>query len=374
MNNITFFIFIIFIPFLVIILLMLNLLLAVHKPYSEKVEVYECGFHAVGEQTRSVFNIQFFLLALLFMVFDVELILYAPIVVTITNVGLYGLIIAIAFFILLTIGFIFEIGKGALNFNNVMSLQSKNTEISVNNNSSMCIKNHKNTHFLYTGKLNSNLNFNIKNKRLMSTDIKKIKSSANEIVTGNPSGSKHLVILGKKQNLTLLSNKKENFSRTLFEAMDIPNDTFLTLRAKYGINFTDRQIELLSYQFTKEELESIENLGRYSDEDIVCLKNFYDNLNSKHHTIFDHETRGAHYLAHESQLLIRHKTTFDGIRFLQTNNTAVEKMVRFPDNNQPIMTRYDKEFLWAKAQIIKRINRLETAHSPLEKAAMYLQI
>ena len=116
----TFIIFLIFIPILVVILLLLNLLLAEHKPYAEKVAVYECGFEAIGEQTRSAFNIQFFLITVLFMVFDVEIILYAPIVMSVKEVSSFGFIMATLFFIILTIGFAYEIGKGALDSKKVM--------------------------------------------------------------------------------------------------------------------------------------------------------------------------------------------------------------------------------------------------------------
>jgi NADH:ubiquinone oxidoreductase subunit 3 (subunit A) len=121
----TMFVFLIFIPILVGVLLILNLLLAPHMAYSEKVEIYECGFHPVGEQTRSAFNIQFFLIGLLFMVFDAELILFTPVVLSVNNVEMFGLTIAIIFFALLTLGFVYEIGKGALNMKNIASL-SKN--------------------------------------------------------------------------------------------------------------------------------------------------------------------------------------------------------------------------------------------------------
>ena len=117
-SMIQFFIFIIFIIILILILLVLNLLLSKHVPYSEKVEVCECGFHAVGEQTRSAFNIQFFLIALLFMVFDIELILFVPIIITMNLVESYGFISAVLFFVLLTFGFIYEIARGALNLKN----------------------------------------------------------------------------------------------------------------------------------------------------------------------------------------------------------------------------------------------------------------
>ena len=53
------------------------------------------------------------------MVFDVELILFVPIVTSMIQVESYGFIIAVLFFVLLTLGFIYEIGKGALNLKNV---------------------------------------------------------------------------------------------------------------------------------------------------------------------------------------------------------------------------------------------------------------
>lgn len=118
----TFFIFLIFIPVLVIILLILNLFLSEHKPYSEKVATYECGFEPVGEQTRSAFNIKFFLIALLFMVFDVEIILYAPAVLCLPKISLYGFIITTIFFSILTIGFIYEISKNALDTKNLQGI------------------------------------------------------------------------------------------------------------------------------------------------------------------------------------------------------------------------------------------------------------
>lgn len=119
---ITFIVFLIFIVILVGILLILNLLLAVHLPYGEKVDAYECGFLTVGEQTRNPFDIGFYLVGVLFMVFDVELILFTPIVLSLKNVELFGFIIAILFFLILTFGFIYEIGKGALNMTKVLSI------------------------------------------------------------------------------------------------------------------------------------------------------------------------------------------------------------------------------------------------------------
>ena len=65
----------IFIPILVVILLALNLLLAVHRPDTEKLSPYECGFTPIYGQTRSQFSVHFYIVAILFLVFDLEILL-----------------------------------------------------------------------------------------------------------------------------------------------------------------------------------------------------------------------------------------------------------------------------------------------------------
>ena len=104
-----------FIPVLVAVLLSLNLLLAPSNPDSEKLSIYECGFSSVYGQTRSTFHINFYIVAMFFLVFDLEILLLFPITVSLSQVGIYGFSIALIFFIVLTIGFIMEIGSGALN-------------------------------------------------------------------------------------------------------------------------------------------------------------------------------------------------------------------------------------------------------------------
>lgn len=103
-----------FVPILAVLLLGLNLLLASHKPDEAKVSAYECGFSPVYGQTRSTFQIHFFLVALLFLVFDLEILLLFPIALTLYQVSMFGFSIALIFFIVLTIGFILEIGSGAI--------------------------------------------------------------------------------------------------------------------------------------------------------------------------------------------------------------------------------------------------------------------
>lgn len=116
MNNL-FFLFI-FVPLLAFILLALNVLLASHKPDESKVSAYECGFSPVYGQTRSTFQIHFYIVAMLFLIFDLEILLLFPIAVTLYQVSIFGFSIAIIFFIILTIGFILEIGSGAIALTN----------------------------------------------------------------------------------------------------------------------------------------------------------------------------------------------------------------------------------------------------------------
>jgi NADH-ubiquinone oxidoreductase chain 3 len=112
MTSTTFFI--IFIPILAILLLAINLILAPHNPYQEKDSVFECGFHSFLGQNRTQFSVSFFIFALLFLLFDLEILLVYPYSVSTYTNDSYGLSVMMAFFVLLTLGFIFELGKNAL--------------------------------------------------------------------------------------------------------------------------------------------------------------------------------------------------------------------------------------------------------------------
>lgn len=114
MNTIT--IFFIFVPVLVCVLLALNLLLAIHRPDSEKVTAYECGFAPVYNQAMNPFTIRFYLIGVLFLVFDIEVYFLRPFSITMPSIGPYGFWILIIFFFVLAIGFVFEFGSGALYF------------------------------------------------------------------------------------------------------------------------------------------------------------------------------------------------------------------------------------------------------------------
>jgi NADH-ubiquinone oxidoreductase chain 3 len=128
MTSTTFFI--VFIPILAILLLFINLLLAPHNPYQEKDSPFECGFHSFSGQNRMEFSISFFIFALLFLLFDLEILLVYPYSVSGYSNDIYGLIIMMLFFILLTLGFIFELGKNALTIDSKQILILKIKDIS----------------------------------------------------------------------------------------------------------------------------------------------------------------------------------------------------------------------------------------------------
>ena len=102
-----------FVLFLVIILLFSNIILAPSNPYPEKISVYECGFNNV-HSPRNTFSIAFYIVAILFLIFDLELAIFYPIAVCISIVSLYGLMVGLFFIAILTIGFVYEYGSQAL--------------------------------------------------------------------------------------------------------------------------------------------------------------------------------------------------------------------------------------------------------------------
>jgi NADH-ubiquinone oxidoreductase chain 3 len=112
MSSFTFFLF--FIPVLALLLLAINLIFAPYNPNAEKRTSFECGFHSFLGQNRSQFSISFFIFALLFLLFDLEILLIYPYALSSQWNDIFGLLTMLLFFVLLTIGFIFELGKKAL--------------------------------------------------------------------------------------------------------------------------------------------------------------------------------------------------------------------------------------------------------------------
>ena len=105
----------IFVPVLVALLLAINPLISTKASYSEKLSAYECGFSPILGQGRAPLTISFYLVGILYLVFDLEVAYLVPLAGAFNSVGISGYSIAILFIIILTAGFVFEIGSGALS-------------------------------------------------------------------------------------------------------------------------------------------------------------------------------------------------------------------------------------------------------------------
>ena len=85
-----------------------------NNPYMEKKTAFECGFHSFLGQNRTQFTISFFIFALLFLLFDLEILLIYPYTISAYDNNIYGLTVILLFFVLLTTGLVYELGKKAL--------------------------------------------------------------------------------------------------------------------------------------------------------------------------------------------------------------------------------------------------------------------
>ncbi len=95
--------------------LVLGLVLGPRKPDAAKDSPYECGFEAF-EDARMQFDVRYYLVAILFIIFDLEIAFLFPWAVSIREVGLIGFVSMAVFLIILTVGFIYEWKKGALDW------------------------------------------------------------------------------------------------------------------------------------------------------------------------------------------------------------------------------------------------------------------
>ena len=91
------------------------MLAARQKPYAEKVAAYECGFDPFDD-TRRRFDVRFYLVAILFIIFDLEVAFLFPWAVALGDIGLFGFWSMVAFLGVLTVGFVYEWKKGALEW------------------------------------------------------------------------------------------------------------------------------------------------------------------------------------------------------------------------------------------------------------------
>ena len=98
-----------------VMLIMAALIIAVRNPDPEKVSAYECGFNAFDD-ARMKFDVRFYLVSILFIIFDLEVAFLFPWAVAFKDVGLVGFWSMMVFLAVLTVGFAYEWKKGALEW------------------------------------------------------------------------------------------------------------------------------------------------------------------------------------------------------------------------------------------------------------------
>ena len=95
--------------------IIINFAISPKKPDPEKLSAYECGFEPFND-SRMEFDVRFYLVAILFIIFDLEIALLFPWAISLGSIGLLGFCSMMIFLFILTIGFIYEWKKGALDW------------------------------------------------------------------------------------------------------------------------------------------------------------------------------------------------------------------------------------------------------------------
>ena len=95
--------------------IVINFLFSPKKPDPEKLSAYECGFEPFND-SRMEFDVRFYLVAILFIIFDLEIAFLFPWAISLGKIGLLGFISMMIFLVILTVGFIYEWKKGALDW------------------------------------------------------------------------------------------------------------------------------------------------------------------------------------------------------------------------------------------------------------------
>jgi NADH-quinone oxidoreductase subunit A len=96
-------------------LMVFSYVLARQRPDSEKLSAYECGFEAF-EDARGKFDVRFYLVSILFIIFDLEVAFLFPWAISLGKIGMFGFWSMVIFLGILTVGFIYEWKKGALEW------------------------------------------------------------------------------------------------------------------------------------------------------------------------------------------------------------------------------------------------------------------
>ncbi len=100
---------------LAVVMVAASYIVAKQRPYSEKDSAYECGFEAFDD-ARGRFDVRFYLVAILFIIFDLEVAFLFPWAVALGEIGEFGFWSMVVFLAILTVGFIYEWKKGALEW------------------------------------------------------------------------------------------------------------------------------------------------------------------------------------------------------------------------------------------------------------------
>lgn len=100
---------------LAVVMIGIPFIVAPRRPDTEKLSPYECGFEAFND-ARSKFDVRFYLVAILFIIFDLEVAFLFPWAVSLGEIGIFGFWSMMVFLGLLTLGFIYEWKKGALEW------------------------------------------------------------------------------------------------------------------------------------------------------------------------------------------------------------------------------------------------------------------
>ena len=95
--------------------IVINFALSPKKPDPEKLSAYECGFEPFDD-SRMEFDVRFYLVAILFIIFDLEIAFLFPWAISLGSIGLFGFCSMMIFLFILTVGFIYEWKKGALDW------------------------------------------------------------------------------------------------------------------------------------------------------------------------------------------------------------------------------------------------------------------
>jgi len=100
---------------LTVVIFFASYILVPRKEDKEKLTPYECGFEPF-EDTRSTFDVKFYMVAILFIIFDLEIVYLFPWSITLFSLHIFGYFVVVGFLLLLTIGFFYEWALGALDW------------------------------------------------------------------------------------------------------------------------------------------------------------------------------------------------------------------------------------------------------------------